>query len=475
MSRILGIASDYVCPKFREVEKVSIKPPLSKLHRALCAMVSESAAINLVVVLCLLLSSTQAWAENTQCEKDVSCEVLNSRLWADFVAKVEEAAYIPADRQALASFCTDALTLSVGKSLAENTAACISSALKNLGRNTRHISAEEASGYVRQPKNESVGIGLELKVDPGGSGLMQVVTTIEGTPAEQGGVVAGDLIQSIDGVDVKNQSLDEVIKSLKGKVGTTTKVSIVRNGAPTYLELVFTRRPIVIDSVTVKLIESGKAYLRIRYFNDKTRYEFLTKLNKLAEKSNIQFSDLIVDLRSNGGGTVPGLISIGALLLPEGAPILSVVGGKVSDNRTYRADASDFSPIRRTSIKPPFMDLQNIRLTLLVNGQTASGAEALVEALRAHKRARVVGVLTHGSAEISQLFALIDGSLVKLQIGTMLSPTGWSWAGKGIYPDVLVNVAEAEAAAKKTEGSEYDPFLHKSLELLQSSDETSSF
>lgn len=272
------------------------------------------------------------------------------------------------------------------------------------------------------------GIGINVGMKDGG---VKVIAPIEDSPAFKAGIHAGDTITAVDGKKLEGVSVDEAVKAMRGEKGTPVKVTVERpNGEK--LEVALVRDDIKIASVKgVRPLGDGIGYLRITQFNEPAAESFARALASL-EKEKI--SELIIDLRDNPGGLLESAVGVAEQVLPKGSEIVTVRGRDgVRPQQKFEA-----GPCERRFTEVP--------IAVLVNGGSASASEIVAGALRAHKRAVLVGEKTYGKASVQNVIklALRPDCALRLTTGYYYTPDGKMIHGTGIEPDVPVAVSKAE-------------------------------
>jgi carboxyl-terminal processing protease len=269
-------------------------------------------------------------------------------------------------------------------------------------------------------KGEFSGVGIVINMD---QGLLTVVSPIEGTPAHKAGIKAGDVIYKIDGKPTKEMTISEAVKAIKGQIGTTVKLTIVRKGAEKPIDFIVTRNVIPIESVRSLMLQPGYAYVRIYNFTEKTTGDLEETLEKI-ESEGPELNGLVMDLRDNPGGLLPEAIGVTDLFLKDGI-ILSIKGRLDKHTQIYRAHADE---VDRT-----------YPIVVLINGGSASAAEIVAGALQDHKRALVIGTTSFGKGSVQTVRSLRDGSGLKFTIARYYTPSGRSIQAKGIEPDIVLD------------------------------------
>jgi carboxyl-terminal processing protease len=265
-------------------------------------------------------------------------------------------------------------------------------------------------------KGEVVGIGVRIDFDKA-AGMAKVESVMPGSAAEASDVRAGDRILSIDGTGFRGRELTDVAAAIRGKEGSTVKISLLRDSSVHEKQIV--RRKVNYSSVEQTRF-GDLGLVTIRMFNERTPAELETALQRL---SAAKIGRLIVDVRENAGGLFEKSLASAELLVPRGAEIVRAVGrgGKVTKH-----------PSRRDPL------LRGVPMVVLVDAKTASSAEILAEALRVHTGAILVGARTYGKWRMESIRPLAGGYALKFTIATLQTARGQSFDGKGLSPDVEV-------------------------------------
>ena len=293
------------------------------------------------------------------------------------------------------------------------------------------------SELMLETKGSFGGVGIVLGVK---DKKLTVVAPIEGTPAEAAGILSGDQIVRIGELDTKDMALDEAVGKIRGPEGSKVTLTIQRNGKEAQ-EFPLTRATIVIKSVSGKMLDKEMGYIRVSMFSETTGKDFTRKLEELKDQG---MTSLVLDLRNNPGGLIDQCVKVAELLVPKG-PIVSVIG-KDGDRETYQS-SSTVAPLP---------------LTVLVNGGSASASEIVAGAIQDRGAGKLVGVKTFGKGSVQRLMPLDKESAVKITIAEYHTPNDRSIHGKGIVPDVIVEIPKDFDRESKQ-----DPQLDKAIEVLK--------
>jgi carboxyl-terminal processing protease len=281
-----------------------------------------------------------------------------------------------------------------------------------------------------------VGLGIEVSTE---DGYVKIVSPIEDSPAYRAGIKPGDLITRIDGAPIKGLALDEAIKRMRGAPGSKVTLSIARKGEDKPLLVALVREEIKVHSVKGKIIEPGYAWLRISQFQELTLDELAAKANALyAQDPHIK--GLVLDLRNDPGGLLPGAIGVSSAFLPKEKAIVSTIGQLPDSNQTFYgrrefyAGRNGGDPLARLPVA-----LKTVPMVVLVNTGSASASEIVAGALQDYKRAIIMGTQTFGKGSVQTLRQLTPDTAVKLTTARYYTPQGRSIQARGILPDMLVD------------------------------------
>lgn len=237
-------------------------------------------------------------------------------------------------------------------------------------------------------EGEFGGLGIQITVR---DGILTVVSPIEGTPAYDLGIQAGDRIVAIEGEPTRGITVDQAIGRLRGEPGTKVNITIQRDGVDDFLDYTVTRDIIKIDSVPYAfLLDGGVGYVRVSRFARTTTDELTAKLAELESQG---MTSLIVDVRSNPGGLLTQAVDLSDVFLDTGELVVSTRGRLEEQNQQFEA---------RTPARYP----KGFPIVVLTNGGTASASEILAGAIQDWDRGIVVGTETFGKGSVQTLMRL---------------------------------------------------------------------
>lgn len=281
-----------------------------------------------------------------------------------------------------------------------------------------YIPADQYGSYMEQMKNAYVGIGVTIQVVEGEPGFY-VTKVNEGGPADQAGMLPGDRLVAVDGVDVTEMNVEEASSLVKGKENTTVELTVLREGDEVVLTV--TRMLVQTPVAVGTMLENGVGLVTIVNFDARCAEETIAAMEALLEQGATK---LVFDVRFNPGGYVDELVKVLDYILPEGDLFRSV---------NYKGEED----VEVSDAKC----LENIPMAVLVNGDSYSAAEFFAAALSEYGYAVIVGEPTVGKGYYQSTFQLGDGSAVGLSIGKYFTPNGRSLAEEGgIVPDVVITV-----------------------------------
>jgi len=289
-----------------------------------------------------------------------------------------------------------------------------------------------------------VGLGIEVAME---DGYVKIVTPIEDSPAFRAGVKAGDLITRIDNTPIKGMSLDEAIKKMRGAPKSRVVLTIARKGEDKPWIVPLLREEIRVQSVKAKMVEPGYAWIRISQFQEQTVEDMAKKVSALYAQDP-KIKGIVLDLRNDPGGLLPGAIGVSAAFLPHDKEIVSTVGQIADQNQTFYGRREFYS--QRSNSDPLAKlpaSLKTVPMIVLVNTGSASASEIVAGALQDYKRAIIMGSQTFGKGSVQTLRQLTADTAVKLTTARYYTPEGRSIQAKGIVPDMLVDeTAEGDGA-----------------------------
>lgn len=310
---------------------------------------------------------------------------------------------------------------------------------------TRFLDPEQYRSLQVNTSGELTGVGLQIALNPQ-TGILEVITPIEGSPAEKAGLRPRDRILQIEGTSTANLTLDEAAARMRGPIGTVVTLLIGREGEADK-EIILVRDRIELNPVVadVRLSPQGTpiGYIRLTQFNANAPMELAHAIHILKQKSAAAY---ILDLRNNPGGLLQAGIEVARQWLDEGTIVYTV-------NR--QGIQGDFEAYGQALTEAP--------LVVLVNQGTASASEILAGALQDNGRAQLVGETTFGKGLIQSLFELSDGSGLAVTIAKYETPNHRDINKLGIKPDIVI---PQEPISGEQIGTAEDRQYQAAMELL---------
>ncbi|MEM7182192.1 MAG: S41 family peptidase [Spirochaetota bacterium] len=288
---------------------------------------------------------------------------------------------------------------------------------------------EESMAKIQDSSFEGIGAILS----GGGSRDVIVENPLEGRPAVQAGLRAGDVIIAVNKKRTKGLSLEKVVKRIKGKKGTIVTLSVQRKGVDSLIDIKIKRAKIIIKNVSHRLIKGKEhiGYIKLTGFvkspresSDTEIIKAYRKLVKEARSKRIKLKALILDLRSNAGGYLDLAIDISDMFISKGL----IVSTKSPNRGPEEAFAKN-------------KDLTGLPMAVLINAKSASASEIVASALKFHGRAILLGERTFGKATVQKLMDLQGNSnyFLKITQARYYSPSGQTIQVVGVQPDIPVS------------------------------------
>jgi len=307
-------------------------------------------------------------------------------------------------------------------------------AVSKLDPHSEFLDADSYQDLQDDTEGQFGGLGLVVQMK---NGFMTVVAPMDDSPGLRAGILAGDRIVQVEGTNIEKQILTDVVKQLRGPAGSVVSLTVYRPS--TKVTKTYQLKRAVIQMAMVKdldgkrnfpLLTNGVGYVQILQFGEKTGAELQTALDKLKSQG---MKGLIIDLRWNPGGLLDEAVEVCEKFLPKGSLVVSTEGRRAVEK--YAAEGSGD-------------ELPGLPIVVLVNLDTASAAEIVTGCLQDYHRAVVLGEKTFGKGSVQTIFPFDDGSALKLTVAKYYTPSHKVIHQKGITPDILVPVTDAEEAAQ---------------------------
>ena len=292
--------------------------------------------------------------------------------------------------------------------------------ISTLDPHTYFLTPSEFRQMKSETSGEFTGIGVKISVR---KGYVVIISPIDGSPAANAGIKAGDVIEKINGISTYHMNIMKAVKLLHGKVGTSVTLLINRKGFKKPKIFVLTREKIMLKSVTYMILPNHVGYVRISSFQEHTNSQLLKALKIISIKEH-GIKGLILDLRNNPGGLLNQAVKVCSDFIKSGV-IVYTKGRIKSQDVKYYALGKHLQP--------------DYPIAVLVNAGTASAAEITSGSLQAHKRAIVVGTKTFGKGSVQTIFTLPDDTGMGLTTAFYFLPNGVSVQDTGVIPNFYVH------------------------------------
>jgi len=280
------------------------------------------------------------------------------------------------------------------------------------------------------------GLGLSVVED---DGAVKIVSPFKGSPAEKAGLKAGDYITHLDGVLYYERDLDEAVSKMRGQAGTSIRLTIYRPGRDKPFDVTVTRGVIELEPVTWELKDDVGVISVNEFSRDVGNFvnKGIADLKKQAATKGTKLDGLVLDLRSNPGGSLDEAVALSDLFLDKGV-IVSQRGRIASENQYYRAESMFKGDV-----------VKGMPIVVLVDAGSASASEIVAGALQDQHRAVVMGERTFGKGSVQSFIQLDKNSAVKLTTARYFTPSGHSVQEGGILPDIKVpQLSDPDARAR---------------------------
>ena len=309
-----------------------------------------------------------------------------------------------------------------------------------------YMTEDEYKKFNEETDGEFAGLGIYVSgsID---DNLITVVAPMKGTPADRAGLKTDDKIIKINGKDFTADKMDDAVKIMRGKPGEKVKITVLRrdeNGKAKFIDFEIVREIIKVQTVSSKLLKDNIGYISISGFDTPTYNDFDKQYKELKKQG---MKKLILDLRNNPGGLLTTSTQVVNTFLDGGLIMytLDKQNNKETINATKGAD--------------------DIKIVVLVNKGSASASEIVAGALKDRKRATIIGTQTFGKGIVQTVFNMPDGEGLKLTTSAYYTPSGVNIHGKGIAPDIKVELNK-EVKTISIDNLDKDNQIQKAIEIL---------
>ena len=267
------------------------------------------------------------------------------------------------------------------------------------------------------------GLGLSVVSD---DGAVKIISPFRGSPADQAGIKAGDYITHLDGELIYGLELDEAVARMRGREGTTIRLTVFRPGRDEPFDVDVTRGVIELEPVTWELKDGNIGHIMVNEFSRDVGSDVFAAWKDLQTKATGRINGLVLDLRSNPGGSLDEAVALSDLFLSEGR-IVTQRGRARGESVAYDAET-----VFRGDIA------EGLPIVVLIDAGSASASEIVAGALQDHRRAVVMGNRSFGKGSVQSLLPLGRDAALKLTTARYYTPSGHSVQEGGIKPDIDV-------------------------------------
>jgi carboxyl-terminal processing protease len=317
--------------------------------------------------------------------------------------------------------------------------AAIDGMLASLDPHSSYLDPDDFKDMQAQTSGEYGGLGIEVTAQ---DGFVKVVSPMDGTPASRAGIKSADFLTAIDGKSIVGLTLNDAVKQMRGAVGSSISVTVVREGVEPF-DVTLTREVIRPEVVKAKAI-GDVGYLRITTFNEQTVKALDKGMEQVRREVKGPMKGLVLDLRDNPGGLLDASIDVSSRFL-NGGEVVSTRGRREADVERYNA--------RRVNRFP------DVPVVVLTNQGSASAAEIVAGALQDRGRAVVLGTTSFGKGSVQTVIPLgPNKGAMRLTTSRYYTPSGKSIQGAGIEPNfevAQVRLTDKEIAEIKTRAARY--------------------
>ncbi len=301
----------------------------------------------------------------------------------------------------------------------------------------------EATSFESEIEGNFEGVGMEMGIK---GEILTVITPLKGSPAEKAGIRPGDKVIQIEGKMTTDYSIDQAVKLIRGKKGTSVTLLVVREGVEKPIEIKIVRDTINLPTIDTKLDPKTNIFtIKLYTFSAQSASLFRNALREFVDsKSN----KLILDLRGNPGGFLDAAVDMASWFLPPGK---TVVMEDYGNGKTEVVERSRGYNIFN----------ENLRMVILIDGGSASASEILAGALSEYGKAKLVGTKSFGKGSVQEYIKLNSETALKVTVARWMTPNGKSISEGGLIPDVEVKLTAEDVTAGR------DPQMNKAIELLR--------
>ncbi len=299
--------------------------------------------------------------------------------------------------------------------------AAIDGMLTSLDPHSSYLPPSDFEDMQTDTRGEFGGLGIEVTQE---EGFVKVITPMDGTPAFEAGVEAGDFITAVDGETILGYTLEEAVELMRGPVGSDIVITVVREGLEEPIDITITRDTIKLTAARVRQ-EGDTVVIRASTFNDQTLPNVRDGFDEVvAEMGGLgEVNGIVLDLRNNPGGLLTAGVDLADAFLEQGE-IVSTRSRDTEGGDRFNATEGDL--------------VEGLPMVVLINGGSASASEIVAGALQDHRRAVVVGTKSFGKGSVQTIMPVRGDGAIRLTTARYYTPSGRSIQALGISPDIVV-------------------------------------
>lgn len=282
-----------------------------------------------------------------------------------------------------------------------------------------YYTKEEFDDLMESTSGTYAGIGAVVQQNLK-TMLITVVKPYVDAPAYNAGMLPGDIIYMVDGVDITGMEVDSVVAMMKGTPGTTVQVTVIRDGETNPVELTITRAWIEIETVEYEMLDNNIGYILVSGFDEPTAKQFKEAIQTLKKQG---MEGLVIDLRDNPGGLLSIVVEMLDYILPEG--MIVYTEDKYGEREEYKGTNQD---------------VLYMPMVVMINGNSASASEIFAAAMQDYDAATILGTTSFGKGIVQSIIPLSDGTAVKVTVAQYFTPRGVCIHGIGVTPDIEVEL-----------------------------------
>ena len=299
--------------------------------------------------------------------------------------------------------------------------AAINGMLTSLDPHSSYLPPRAFEEMQTDTRGEFGGLGIEVTQE---EGYVKVITPMDGTPAYEAGVEAGDFITAVDGESLLGLTLEEAVELMRGPVGSDITITVVREELEEPLDITVTRDTIKLTAARVRR-EGDSVVIRVATFNEQTMPQVREGLESVLEEAGglDAVNGIVLDLRNNPGGLLNAGVALSDAFLEQGE-VVSTRSREEGQGDRFNATAGDL--------------IDGKPMVVLINGGSASASEIVAGALQDHRRAVVVGTKSFGKGSVQTIMPVKGDGAIRLTTSRYYTPSGRSIQALGISPDIVV-------------------------------------